>query len=250
MTKKQDEGYNFNEYLEQLRDICESEIVLTQEVIEGLFDIVDEDSGIVCKQICRFSDSLEDILYQDIPEVFELLNNEVDFSTPVDSDSVFADAQSKVFNLYQDFQETCLDIKEYIREELPKLDTEFTNDSDIVAALLELTNMVVSLSQKVVAAKNAIEKAVESIKLDKEKSKIQAERAARNKKAMEDYYTQKALEEEQAIKQAELDRQRQAEEEAEAQRLDILSQENDLRLKMLVLEEKKKALLEKNLRRS
>ena len=249
MTKKQDEGYNFNQYLEQLRDISESEIVLTQETIEGLFEIVDEDSDIVYKQICRFSDSLEDILYQDIPEVFELLSNEVDFSTPIDADSVFAEAQSKVFNLYQDFQETCLDIKEYLREELPKLDTEFTNDSDIVAVLLTTTDMVVSLSQKVVAAKNAVVKATEALKLEKEKEALRKERTERNKKAMQDYHKQRQLEVEQAEKQAQLDRQRQEEEESEQERLDILSQENDLRLKMLVLEEKKKALLEKTLRR-
>ena len=249
MTKKQDEGYNFNEYLEQLRDICESEIVLTQETIEELFDVIDEDSEVVYKQICRFSDSLEDILYQDIPEVFEELNNEVDFSTPIDADSVFAEAQSKVFNLYQDFQETCLDIQEYLREELPKLDTEFTNDSDIVAVLLTTTDMVVSLSQKVVAAKTAVVKATEALKLEKEKEAFRKERAARNKKAMADYHKQRQLEVEQAEKQAQLDRQRQEEEKSEQERLDILSQENDLRLKMLVLEEKKKALLEKTLRR-
>ena len=249
MTKKQDEGYSFNEYLEIEKDLAESEIVLTQEAIEELFEIVDEDSDVVYRQICRFSDSLEDILYQDIPEVFGLLSEEVAFSTPVGADSVFAEAQSKVFNLYQDFQEICLNIKEYLEEKLPKLDTEFTKDSDIVAVLLTTTDMVVSLSQKVVAAKTAVVKATEALKLEKEKEAFRKERAARNKKAMADYHKQRQLEVEQAEKQAQLDRQRQEEEKSEQERLDILSQENDLRLKMLVLEEKKKALLEKTLRR-
>ena len=246
--QKQETGYSFNEYLEQQKEISQSVLIVTQEAIEELYEYVD--SEVCTAQIDKFSQSLEEVLNKDIPEVFQLLSNEVDLSTPVDSNSRFADAQEKVFNLYQDYQETCLNIQEFIKEESPKLDTEFTDDNDIVAALLSLTNKVVNLSQKVVASKNSVNKAVESFKLDKEREQLQAEKAARHKKAMEDYHKQRQLEEEQAIKQAELDRQRQEEHESEQERLDILAKENDLRLKMLVLEEKKKALLEKSLRRS